>query len=201
MSARRYEPDIFSQSLVAIPLGLIDSAGDITFGARPGGTLGGIVLDPDYRTFIEGLDLEQDLRERSVDDQALLWWMGNAGMLALVRRDDPDGVLDLVPVVRRGMRIDEESDDGYRIGLDGGGSFDVTELGARFLPHMDGTTTLQRIASRVREEALADPEDRALVRAAETAEGVSFEHKLAETALETVIAMRASGAATFERLT
>lgn len=201
MVADRYQRDVFfAPGARVVPLGHIDADGDLTLGDTVGGTLRGFRLTDEYRNLLADHDRLLSGQGLSAHERALLWWMGNQGMVAIIPAGSAAEALELIPVLRRKLtRVEDAGADGYRIHVDGGESLFASELAARFLPHMDGKRTLGELADVVRRELLENEEDAQAIREAESAEGRDLTDFLAVAALELVIGLLSASAATFER--
>lgn len=205
MSDTHYDAETFDEPLRALPLGHIDHASEgdlLTLGDYVGGEIRGRYLAPDQVNALKRVDPTVNLQDRPADERALLWWLANEGMVALVAEKSPEAVLELVAVLRKRLEVVAELEDGFRIQLDDGPiTFEISDLGARLIPHIDGRRSLGEIAELVAVETVSDPENRLLVQEAEEAEGKPFAQFLAEAALDVVAVMWRVGALTVDRKT
>lgn len=200
MAANRYEPEVFEAPVRVIPLGHIDADGDLTLGDTVGGHLHGYHLTAEYRELLEDPNLPLGRSRLTPEQRAMLWWMGNQDMVALIPKSSPEEVLDLVPVLRRRLTaVDDLGEAGYRIHVEGVGSFEADELEARFIPFIDGQRRFRDIAELVTGQLLESAQSRAAIERAEREERRTLREFLAEAALNLAAQMRAVGAASIER--
>jgi hypothetical protein len=170
----------------------------LTVGDRAGGDKRGVKLTPAYYSLISSLDPAVGDREFGAEELGLLGWLADQGFIALVKGDAAPGDFTVVPVPRREMAIVEELEEGYLLRVGDDESFAVSELGARFLPLIDGERTLGQIAEAVKTDVLADPEERLSVVQNELEQGRTFDSFLADEAFVLIRDLTASGAITFE---
>jgi hypothetical protein len=199
-----YDPAVVNLGVRYVPLGFLtpsESGSTLTVGDRTGGEKRGAKLTPAYHRLVSSLDPTVDDREFAAEELGLLGWLAGRGFIALVQADAGLEDLTMIPVVRRGFVIVEDLEDGYLIRAGDDEPFTVTELGARFLPLMDGERTLGQIAEMVKNAILADPADRVTVEQEEKREGRSFDSFLVEEALVLIRDLPKSQAITFEPTT
>lgn len=196
-----YDPAIVNSPLRYVRLGYLtpfESGYTLTVGDRTGGEKRGVKLTPAYFALISSLDPTVGDREFTAEELGLLGWLAGQGFLTLVTSDAGLADLTVVPVPRRDIAVDEGLDEGYLIRTGDDAPFAVSELGARFLPHVDGERTLAEIAQAVKTEVLADPEGRLSVEKAEHGQGRTFDSFLVDEALVLIRDFTRSGAITFE---
>jgi hypothetical protein len=196
-----YDPAVVNLGVRYVLLGFLtpsESGYTLTVGDRAGGEKRGAKLTPAYHRVVSSLDPTVADREFAAEELGLLGWLAGRGFIALVQADAGLEDLTMIPVVRRGIVIVEGLEDGYLLRAGDDEPFAVSELGARFLPLMDGERTLGQIAEIVKTEILADPEERAGVEQEEKKHGRSFDSFLMEEALVLIRDLTKSQAITFE---
>jgi hypothetical protein len=196
-----YDPAVVNLGVRYVLLGFLtpsESGYTLTVGDRAGGEKRGAKLTPAYHRLVSSLDPTVADREFAAEELGLLGWLAGRGFIALVQADAGLEDLTMIPVVRRGIVIVEGLEDGYLLRAGDDEPFAVSELGARFLPLMDGERTLGQIAEIVKTEILADPEERAGVEQEEKKHSRSFDSFLMEEALVLIRDLTKSQAITFE---
>jgi hypothetical protein len=196
-----YDPAVVNLGVRYVLLGFLtpsESGYTLTVGDRAGGEKRGAKLTPAYHRLVSSLDPTVADREFAAEELGLLGWLAGRGFIALVQADAGLEDLTMIPVVRRGIVIVEGLEDGYLLRAGDDEPFAVSELGARFLPLMDGERTLGQIAEIVKTDILADPEERAGVEQEEKKHGRSFDSFLMEEALVLIRDLTKSQAITFE---
>lgn len=182
MNVPSYSASIFDEPLRAIPLGHLD--GDlVTLGDHTGGSIRGVRLHRDQAEAIRRVDPTENLQHRPAEERALIWWLANEGLLILIPERSPEQALGLVPVLRKHLDVEAESEDGYLIRVIGSPErFKASEIAAQFIPHFDGGRTLHDITELV----------------GETLGDVGSAHELSEAALNLVTSMMLVGAASVD---
>jgi hypothetical protein len=175
-----------------------ESGSTLTVGDRAGGEKREAELTPAHHRLVSSLDPTVDDRKFAAEELGLLGWLAARGFLALVQADAGLEDLTMIPVVRREVVTVEDLDRGYLLRAGDGEPFAVSDLGARFLPLMDGERTLGQIAEIVKNQILAAPADRVLVEQEEEREARSFDSFLMEKALVLIRDLPKSQAITFE---
>lgn len=196
-----YDPAIVNSGIRYVRLGYLtpfESGHTLTVGDRTGGDKRGVKLTPAYYTVISSLDPTVGDREFTEEELGLLGWLAGQGFIALVTSDAGLEDLTVVPVPRRDIAVVEDLDEGYLIRAGDDAPFAVSELGARFLPFVDGERTLAQIAQAVKTVVLADPEGRLSVEKNEGGLKSTFDLLLVEEALVLIRDFTRSGAITFE---
>jgi hypothetical protein len=196
-----YDPAVANLGVRYVLLGYLTPSASgytLTVGDRTGGEKRGARLTPTYHRFVSSLDPTVDDREFVVEEWGLLGWLAGQGFIALVQADAGLEDLTMIPVVRHEIVIVEELEEGYLLRAGDDEPFAVSELGARFLPLMDSERTLGQIAETVKNEILADPEERVSVEQEEKKEGRTFDSFLMEEALVLIRDLTKSQAITFE---
>ncbi|MGY4857701.1 hypothetical protein [Cryobacterium sp. AP23] len=196
-----YDPAIENPGIRYLRLGYLtpfEGGHTLTVGDRTGGDKRGVKLTPAYYTLISSLDPTIGDREFTAEELGLLGWLAGQGFLALVAGDAGIADLTVVPVPRREMAIVEDLDEGYLIRAGDDAPFVVSELGAQFLPLVDGERTLGEIAHAVKTEVLADHEGRLIVEKNEKDRGRTFDSFLMDEALALTRDFSRAGAITFE---
>lgn len=196
-----YDPAILDPSIRYVRLGYVtpvESGYTLTVGDRTGGNKRGVQLTPAYNSLINSLDPTVGDREFGAEELGLLGWLADQGFIALVKGDAALGDFTVVPVPRRDLAIVEEQEEGYLVRVGDDEPFAVTELGARFLPLIDGARSLGKIAEAVKADLLADAEERLTVEKNEKDQGRTFDSFLAEEAFVLIRDLTSSGAITFE---
>jgi hypothetical protein len=199
-----YDPAVANLGVRYVLLGFLtpsESGYTLTVGDRTGGEKRGAKLTPAYHRLVSSLDPTVDDREFVAEELGLLGWLAGRGFIALVQAGAGLEDLTMIPVVRRGIEIVEELDEGYLLRAGDDEPFAVSELGARFLPLMDGERTLGQIAQMVKNEILANPAEQGTVEQNEKREGRSFDSFLVEEALVLIRDLTKSQAITFEPTT
>jgi hypothetical protein len=199
--ANDYDPAVAIPGIRYVRLGYLttfESGYTLTVGDRIGGNKRQAKLKPAYHSMLSSLDPTVGDREFSAGAVGLLGWLAQEGLLALVKDDDILDDLDMVPVPRRVMAFVEDLEEGYLLRVGDDEPFAISELGARFLPYMDGVRTLAEIAGLVKGEILDDPEERPTVETNEREQGRTFDSFLKEDALVLIRDMTRSGAVSFE---
>ncbi|OUE22189.1 hypothetical protein BFL35_08415 [Clavibacter michiganensis] len=155
-------------------------------------------LAPETARLLRSIDptlSDQDLDEQ---DRRLLAGYAKLGIVALIGDDAPLSALDVIPVPRVDIVLDEVLDDGYRFSSGSDEPFELTEYGARFLTKADGRRTLGEIAEATRDDALGDDADRAAIEEGVARTGQSFERFLMDEAYRLISALQGRVAVTFE---
>jgi hypothetical protein len=197
----RYSSAIVNPGIRYVRLGYLtpfDGAYTLTVGDRTGGNKRGLKLTPAYFNLVNSLDPTVGAREFSAEELGLLGWMADQGFIFLIKSDAALKDFDMIPVPRREIAFVEDLDEGYLVQIGDGETFPVSELGARFLPLVDGERTLGEIAEAVKEDILADPEEALTVLQIEEEQGRPFASFLADEALILIRDFTKSGAITFE---
>ncbi|POH62582.1 hypothetical protein C3B61_17220 [Cryobacterium zongtaii] len=196
-----YDPAMVNPGICYVGLGYLtpfESGHTLTVGDRNGGDKRGVKLTPAYYTFISSLDPTVGEREFTAEELGLLGWLAGQGFIALVTGDAGPENLKVVPVPRRDIAVVEDLDEGYLLRAGDDAPFAVSELGARFLPFVDGERTLGEIAQAVKTEVLAGHEGRLSVEKNEKDQGRTFDSVLVEEALVLIRDFARAGAITFE---
>ena len=196
-----YDPAILNAGIRYLRLGYVtsfESGHTLTVGDRAGSDKRGVKLTPAYHALISSLDPTVGDREFTAEELGLLGWLAGQGFIALVPDDAGLDDLTVVPVPRRDLTVVEELDEGYLLRAGDDAPFVVSELGARFLPLVDGQRTLGAIAHTVKTEILADHEERLSVENNEKAQERTFDSFLVDEALVLIRDFTRSGAITFE---
>ena len=196
-----YDPAVVNLGVRYARLGYLtpfESGYTLTVGDRTGGEKRGAKLTPAYHRLISSLDPTVDDREFVAEELGLLGWLAGQGFIAVVQRDAGLDDLTMIPVPRREMAFVEDLDEGYLLRVVDEEPFAVSELGARFIPLVDGERTLGQIAEIVKSEILADPEERVTVEQNEKDQGRPFDSFLVEEALVLIRDFATSQAITFE---
>jgi hypothetical protein len=196
-----YDPAVANLGVRYVRLGYLtkaESGYTLTVGDWPGGVQRAAKLTPTYHRFVSSLDPTVDNREFVAEGWGLLGWLAGGGFIALVQADATSEDLTMIPVVRRGIVIVEDLDQGYLLRAGDDEPFVVSELGARFLPLMDSERTLGQIAEIVKNDILANPEEQRTVEQNEREQGRSFDSFLVEEALVLIRDLTKSQAITFE---
>jgi hypothetical protein len=196
-----YDPAVVNLGVRYVRLGYLttfETGYTLTVGDRTGGEKRGAKLTPAYHALLSSLDPTVDDREFVAKELGLLGWLAGRGFVALVQADADPKDLTMVPVPRQEIAIVEELEEGYLLRVGDDEPFPVSELGARFLPLVDGERTLGEIAEVVKNEILADPEERSSVERNEKTQGRTFDSSLVEEALVLIREFMRSGAITFE---
>jgi len=199
-----YDPAILNSGIRYVRLGYVtpfESGYTLTVGDRVGGDKRGVKLTPAYVTLISSLDPTVSDREFTAEELGLLGWLAGEGFIALVRGDASSEDLNVVPVPRRDIAVVEDLDEGYLIRAGDDAPFAVSELGARFLPLVDGERTLGEIAQAVKTEVLAGREGRLIVQQNEEGQGKTPDSVLVDEALVLIRDFSRAGAITFEPTT
>ena len=197
----QYDPAIVNPGIRYVRLGYLtpfESGYTLTVGDRTGGDKWGVKLTQAYYNLISSLDPTVGDREFTAEELGLLGWMADQGFIALVKGNAALDDFNVVPVPRREMAFVEDLDAGYLIRVGDDEPFAVSELGARFLPLVDGERTLGEIAEAVKKDVLADPEGRLSVQQNEKDQGRTFESFLVEEAFALIRDFTKSRAITFE---
>ncbi|WP_133159705.1 hypothetical protein [Cryobacterium sp. TMN-39-2] len=196
-----YDPAMVNPGIRYVGLGYLtpfESGHTLTVGDRTGGDKRGVKLTPAYCTLISSLDPTVGDRDFTAEELGLLGWLAGQGFIALVAGDAGFEDLTVVPVPRRDIAVVEDLDEGYLLRAGDDAPFAVSELGARFLPFVDGERTLGEIALAVKTEVLADHEGRLSVEKNEKDQGRTFDSVLVEEALVLIRDFARAGAITFE---
>ena len=196
-----YDPAILNPGIRYVRLGYVtpfESGHTLTVGDRAGGDKRGVKLTPAYFTLISSLDPTVGDREFTAEELGLLGWLAGQDFIALVTGDAGFEDLNVVPVPRRDIAVVEDLDEGYLIRAGDDAPFAVSELGARFLPLVDGERTLGEIAQAVKTEVLAGHEGRLAVEKNEKIQGRTFDSFLVDEALVLIRDFTGAGAITFE---
>jgi len=196
-----YDPAVVNLGVRYARLGYLtpfESGYTLTVGDRTGGEKRGAKLTPAYHRLISSLDPTVDDREFVAEELGLLGWLAGQGFIAVVQRDAGLDDLTMIPVPRREMAFVEDLDEGYLLRVVDEEPFAVSELGARFIPLVDGERTLGQIAEIVKNEILANPEEQGAVEQNEKEQGRSFDSFLVEEALVLIRDLAKSQAITFE---
>jgi hypothetical protein len=199
-----YDPAIEKPGVRFVRLGYLtafESGHTLTVGDRVGGDRRSAKLTPAYYTLISSLDPTVGDRRFGAGELGLLGWMAGQGLIALVASDAGIEDLTMVPVPRLEIAVLEELDEAYLIRAGDDAPFAVSELGARFLPLVDGERTLGEIAQAVKTEILADREERLSVAREEKDQGRTFDSFLVEEALLLIRDFSRASAITFEPAT
>jgi hypothetical protein len=196
-----YDPAVVNLGVRYVRLGFLtpsEGGYTLTVGDRTGAEKRGASLTPTYHRFVSSLDPTVDDREFVTEELGLLGWLAGRGFIALVQADAAPKDLTMIPVVRRGIEIVEKLEEGYLLRAGDDEPFAVSELGARFLPLMNGERTLGQIAEIVKNEILANPAEQGTVEQNEKEQGRSFDSFLVEEALVLIRDLAKSEAITFE---
>ena len=196
-----YDRAILNPGIRYVRLGYLtafESGHTLTVGDRAGGDKRGVKLTPAYYTVLSSLDPTVGEREFTAEELGLLGWLAGQGFLALVPDDAGLDGLTMVPVPRRDIAVVENLNEGFLIRAGEDAPFAVSELGARFLPLVDGERTLGEIAQTVKTEVLADHEGRLGVERNDEGQGRTFDSLLVDEALVLIRDFTRSGAITFE---
>jgi hypothetical protein len=196
-----YDPAVVNLGVRYVRLGYLtpfESGYTLTVGDRTGAEKRGAKLTPAYYRLVSSLDPTVDDREFVAEELGLLAWLAGEGFIALVQADATLDDLTMIPVPRRDIAVVEDLDEGYLLRVGDEEPFTVSELGARFLPLVDGERTLGQIAEIVKNEILADPEEQGTVEQNEKDQGRSFDSFLVEEALVLIRDFATSQAITFE---
>ena len=196
-----YDRAILNPGIRYVRLGYLtafESGHTLTVGDRAGGDKRGVKLTPAYYTVLSSLDPTVGEREFTAEELGLLGWLAGQGFLALVQDDAGLDGLTMVPVPRRDIAVVEDLDEGFLIRAGEDAPFAVSELGARFLPLVDGERTLGEIAQTVKTAVLADHDGRLSVERNDEGQGRTFDSLLVDEALVLIRDFTRSGAITFE---
>jgi hypothetical protein len=196
-----FDPAIAHPGIRCVRLGYLtrfDSGHTLTVGDRVGGEKRGVKLTPAYYTLLSSLDPTVADRDFTAEELGLLGWLAEQGFVALVEGDAALSDLTVVPVPRRGIAFVEELAEGYLVQVGDDEPFPVSELGARFLPFLDGSRTLGEIAQILKDGILEDPEERLTVEQNEKDQGRTFDSLLVEEALVLIRDFARSAGITFE---
>lgn len=196
-----YDPAILNPGIRYVRLGYVtpfESGHTLTVGDRAGGDKRGVKLTSAYYALISSLDPTAGDREFTAEELGLLGWLAGQGLIALVAGDAGIGDLTVVPVPRREIAVLGDLDEGYLISAGDDAPFAVSELGARFLPLVDGERTLGEIAQAVKTEVFDDHEGRLTVEKNEKNQGRTFDSFLVAEALVLIRDFSRAGAITFE---
>ena len=196
-----YDRAILNPGIRYVRLGYLtafETGHTLTVGDRAGGDKRGVKLTPAYYTVLSSLDPTVGEREFTAEELGLLGWLAGQGFLALVPDDAGLDGLTMVPVPRRDIAVVEDLDEGFLIRAGEDAPFAVSELGARFLPLVDGERTLGEIAQTVKTEVLADHDGRLSVERTDEGQGRTFDSLLVDEALVLIRDFTRSGAITFE---
>jgi hypothetical protein len=196
-----YDPAVVNLGVRYVLLGFLtpsESGYTLTVGDRTGGEKRGAKLTPAYHRLVSSLDPTVDDREFAAEELGLLGWLAGRGFIALVQADAAPKNLTMIPVVRRGIAIVENLDEGYLLQVGDDEPFVVSELGVRFLPLIDGERSLGQIAETVKNEILANPAEQGTVEQNEKEQGRTFDSFLMEEALVLIRDLTKSQAITFE---
>ncbi|SDE07369.1 hypothetical protein [Auraticoccus monumenti] len=197
----RYHPAILDPSTRYVRLGyLTPSEGGyiLTVGDRAGGDKRGVRLTAEYRSLVDSLDPTVGDREFSAEELGLLGWLADQGCITLMKGDAALEDFTVVPVPRREMAFVEDLDQGCLVRVGDDPPFGLSELGARFLPLIDGERTLGEIAEAVKKDVLADPAWRSSEQQDEEDEVRAFESFLAGEAFIAIRDFTRSGGISFE---
>jgi hypothetical protein len=196
-----YDPAVVNLGVRYVRLGYLtkfESGYTLTVGDRTGGEKRGAKLTPAYYRLVSSLDPTVDDREFAAEELGLLGWLAGEGFIALVQADATLDDLTMIPVPRRDIAVVKDLEEGYLFRVGDEEPFTVSELGARFLPLVDGERTLGQIAEIVKNEILADPEEQGAVEQNKKDQGRSFDSFLVEEALVLIRDFAKSQAITFE---
>jgi hypothetical protein len=170
----------------------------ITVGDRIGGDKRAAKLTPPNHRFLSSLDPTVDDREFAAGELAMLEWLAGQGLVALVPADATLEDLTMIPVPRRRMGFVKDLDEGHLLKVVDEEPFAVSNIGAQFIPFVDGDRTLGEIAEIVKSEILANPEEQGSVEQIEKDRGRSLDSVLVEEALVLIRDFAPSQAITFE---
>lgn len=201
----KYVSTIFDTPAIhVIRLGYITRIDSGVFVQTVGDWLGGhkrsLSLTSDQHDLLMSLDPTTGDRGFTPGQREFLLWMANEGYLALVGESPTITDLTIVPVPRREIEVIESKDDGYILRVEGGEPFALSELGARFLPQIDGFLPLSEIASVVKTGILSEPGGPGNVEKNENSQGRGFDSFLKEDAFNLIRVMTSSRAMTFESM-
>jgi hypothetical protein len=175
-----------------------ESGYTLTVGDRIGGNKRGAKLTPPYYRLLSSLDPTVDDREFAAGEVGLLEWLAGQGLVALVPADATLEDLTMIPVPRRRLGFVKDPDDGHLLKVVDEEPFAVSNVGAQFIPFVDGDRTLGEIAEIVKSEILANPEEQGTVEQIEKEQGRSLDSFLVEEALVLIRDFAPSQAMTFE---
>lgn len=196
-----YEPSIFKSDVWVVRLGYFSNfkgGHSITVGDRIGGLKRGLGLPPEYYELLSSVDPTVHNREFTLEEQAMLCWMDEHEIVSLIRGGTDLADFGVIPVPRQAMTLVEDLRQGYRIRVGDLETISISELGARFLPLIDGHRTLGEIAAVIKRDTLANPSDRNVIRKNEEKQGRTFDSFLREEAFIFIRQTMNSGAMTFE---
>lgn len=179
-------------------LGRINDGYNITVAKQPEGTLRGFGLKKEHFDLVASLDPTVTDREFSPMEQALLLTLARENALAFVKDDDDLAGFNMVPCSRETITLVEALEDGFRLRVNEGELFTISEMGYRFVPLIERNRSVGEIAAIVKQNMLSDPDDREIIDAAVQDQGRSFDSFLAEEAFFFIREMTNSGALTFE---
>ncbi|WP_156891569.1 hypothetical protein [Agromyces subbeticus] len=178
----------------------MDADGDLTVGATVGGNLRGYRLTPEYRELLEDPGVLLGTARLSARQRALLWWMGNHDMVALIPGHAPEEVMDLVPVLRKSFAaVDPLGEEGYRVHVKGAGTFVADELEMRLMPFIDGQRRFSDIAELATTQLLEDEQNRTAIACEEAVQGRTLRESFADAALRLVAHGLETSAISIER--
>jgi hypothetical protein len=175
-----------------------ESGYTLTVGDRIGGDKRAAKLTPPNHRFLSSLDPTVDDREFAAGELAMLEWLAGQGLVALVPADATLEDLTMIPVPRRRMGFVKDLDEGHLLKVVDEEPFAVSNIGAQFIPFVDGDRTLGEIAEIVKSEILANPEEQGSVEQIEKDRGRSLDSVLVEEALVLIRDFAPSQAMTFE---
>lgn len=200
--ATEYNPNIFDDGdvhIVRLGYFLPSEAGySLVLDDRIGGHKRGFGLEPQFFDLLVSLDPTESDRNFTQDEQALLIWMADQGILSLIGVHADLVDFNMIPVSRQPLSLVEELEQGYRIRVGDGEPFTISEIAFRFLPLIDGLRTLGEIAALVERDTLANTADRQMAMQVEHDHGRNFGSLLREEVFHFIGQVTRSGAMTFE---
>ncbi|MBD5380669.1 PqqD family protein [Clavibacter sepedonicus] len=155
-------------------------------------------LTPEALELLLSLDPTETGRVFTPEERRLLQICAGLRMVALVEDGAPLSELPIIPAPRYDVILDAILEDGYRFTSEVDEPFELSEYGARLMSRVDGRTTLGEIALAVKQEALADEEDRAAIRVGEVELQQTFDEYIEDEVYRFIAALRGREAITFE---
>ncbi|MBF4625627.1 hypothetical protein [Clavibacter sp. VKM Ac-2872] len=155
-------------------------------------------LTPEALELLLSLDPTETGRVFTPEEHRLLEICTALRMVALVEDGAALSELSFIPAPRYDVVLDAILDDGYRFSSEVDEPFELSEYGARLMSRVDGRKTLGEIALAVKQEALADEEDRAAIRVGEVELQQTFDECIEDEVFRFIAALRGREAVTFE---
>jgi hypothetical protein len=155
-------------------------------------------LTPEALELLLSLDPTETSRVFTPEEHRLLEICAALRMVALIEDGAPLSELSFIPAPRYDVILDAILDDGYRFTSEVDEPFELSEYGGRFLLRVDGERTLGEIALAVKEDALANEEDRAAIRVGEVELQQTFDEYIEDEVFRFIAALRGREAITFE---